>query len=99
MRQLVTAFMATVLLCTGTAWASHIHLAAPHGAPDNIASSAGGDELPDASAHCGHAGGHYLGLLVAEAATPRLAVTDARGEREYFLRGRTLEPPTRPPNA
>lgn len=102
MQRILATLLATMLILSGTAWASDVHVATPCGEHVSLEMAAGGESLPGhvgPCGHCCHGASHYIALPLSEAGLlVSLSRTNLPLQNDPHLIHLPLAPPTPPPN-
>lgn len=100
MPRIFVTILAVLLVLTGMASASDLHIDASFGEHVSFELPTDNDRLPDSNAHCGcccHGSAHYVALPLAEPRLMPLEGASVSLQNETLQNSLSLAPPTHPP--
>lgn len=102
MPRILVAFLSVLLVVTGVAAASDLHIEASFGEHVSFEPPTDNDSLPDSNGHCGcccHGSAHYVALPLAEPKSMPVHGMAVPLQNETLLNCLPSAPPTHPPKA
>jgi len=100
MSRIFVTVLAVLLILSGMAAASDLHIEASFGDHANFEQSTDNDKSPDGNGHCGcccHGSAHYVSLPLAESGIMSLPCAALSPHNDNLLTSLPLAPPTHPP--